>query len=111
MGVELLFEDPALAELCSSQHRLATRYGATAARSICARLHEVEAAASPSELERLPHLAVREVASSPATVSLVLVDGYRLVLRAIDRAVSFGSEEWATAASVIAVSLIEESAR
>lgn len=108
--MEVLFENAALAELCSSQQRLATRYGVAAARSICARLHEIEAAASPSELERLPHLAVREVASSPATVSLVVMAGHRLVLRATDRAVRVGSDEWAAAASVTAVSMIEESA-
>ncbi len=107
MSVQLLFEDATLAELCSSQGRLASRFGLVTARAICARLHELEAAASPSELELLPHLDLREVASPPATVSLALADGHRLVLRATSRTVEVASTEWANAASVIAAQLVE----
>lgn len=105
--VELLFEDATLAELCSSQGRLVSRFGPATARAICARLHELEAAASPSELELLPHLDLREVASPPAAVSLALADGHRLVLRATSQTVEASSPEWANAASVIAAELVE----
>lgn len=107
--VELLFDDAALADLCSSQDRLVASFGPALARSICARLHEVEAAASPSELGQLPHLDVRDVTSSPATISLALVDGHRLELRAKDQTVEIGSDEWANSASVIAVRFLEDS--
>lgn len=106
-AVELLFEDATLAELCSSQGRLASRFGLVTARAICARLHELEAASSPSELELLPHLDLREVSSPPATVSLALADGHRLVLRATSQTVEVSSTEWANAASVIAAELVE----
>jgi hypothetical protein len=105
--VEVLFEDVTLAELCSSQGRLTTRFGTAAARAICARLHELEAAASPAELELLPHLDLRQVSSPPATVSLALADGHRLVLRATSQTVEVSSPEWANAASVIAAALVE----
>ncbi|MGH3628902.1 MAG: hypothetical protein ACRDRL_15885 [Sciscionella sp.] len=105
--MELLFEDPMLAELCSSQGRLASRFGPITARAICARLHELEAAASPSELELLPHLDLREVSSPPAAVSIALADGHRLVLRATSQAVEVSSPDWANAASVIAADLVE----
>ena len=109
--MELLFEDATLAELCSSQGRLASRFGPVTARAICARLHELEAAASPLELERLPHLDLREVSSPPATVSLALADGHRLVLRATSQTVEMSSTEWANAASVIAAQLVEADAK
>ena len=105
--VELLFEDPTLAELCSSQGRLVSRFGPATARAICARLHELEAAASPSELELLPHLDLWEVSSPPATVSIALADGHRLVLRASSRTVEASSTEWANSPSVIAAELVE----
>lgn len=105
--MELLFEDAKLAELCSSEGRLSIRFGPTAARAIGARLHELEAAASPSELGLLPHLDLRELSSAPATVSIALADGHRLVLRATDETVEVSSTAWATAASVIAAELAE----
>jgi len=109
--VEVLFEDATLAGLCSSQGRLASRFGPVTARAICARLHELEAAASPSELERLPHLDLREISSPPATVSLALADGHRLVLRATRQTVEMSSIEWANAASVIAAQFVEADAQ
>ena len=109
--VELVFMDPTLAELCSSQGRLASRFGPAAARAMCARLHELEAAASPSELGLLPHLDLQEVSSPPATVSLAMADGHRLLLRATEQTVEFSSPEWANAASVIAADLFEADPR
>lgn len=75
--MDLTFRTAALAALCSSEHRLAARWGPEAGRTVGRRLYELMSA-DPQNLERLPRTSVSWDGDGTMTIEFggqVIVNG------------------------------------
>lgn len=108
--MEISFEDPALAKLCSSEKALRRALGDKQAKKVMLRLKQLESASTLDDLRAAPGRCHELTADRPGQLSIDLVQPTRLLFRPRDSPPPRGrgnNLDWTQVDAVIVIAIAD----